>query len=493
MTRFLQYMHADTAFETDTPVSWKEAVGFLLGVVAFMVVAFLMHLEFFAAIAVVGVIGGVLVLQSPMTWMTLSILGFLGVFWAPEAGMTPIELLHSMLIFGGMLWWTFHRLVIAKKPIEWTVGGLLFFALFLQMVLMVPLSLGYDADGYILLRELAILSTILLFIPIAHEADTFFKQKVLFGAMVVVLSLLAVRNIYTYKTRVIEAVYAWQVGASRSAETFFLIFIATVIGAALLISAWRFRSWIFWAAFFVLGAAATILSFYRTLWVAFFVSVATMGVVLGAQYWKRGLAYFAVSIVLLGAMYPVFLEDVIPFDVMWRSISARFESIGEYGQDVSVRNRDAEAWASIDDIDGNWFLGKGLSTPVQHYKLTTESTIFTTWTHNGYAWILNHYGILGTLLLFSSYFAYIFLGLRMERQLRRLPDIPPHIRFRWRTAIACGIAIIVANFFVSITVNQFLSHEGGLVFAMVYGLFEAWRRKINDLEKAKITASEANA
>ncbi len=485
MSRFLlQILRADTAYETDTPLSAKEAVGFLLGVLLLMAAAFTMHLELYFMLAVLGAVAGVLIIQSPMTWMTLSIIGFAGVFWEPMEGITPIEAAHSILFFGGIIWWSFHRVIIAREPLRWSAGGIFLSLLILQMLLLAPVSIGNDASPYVLLREMAVLSTLLLFIPIGHEANTLFKQKIIAGATVAVLFVLSVRNIYMYKAKVVEAVYAWQVGASRSAETFFLIFIASIVGAAMLISAWRLRTWLFWAAIFVAGMAATILSFYRTLWVAFFVGIVVMGVVLGKTYWKRGVAYFAVALFMLASLYPVFLEDIIPLDVMWTSISARFESIGDYGQDISVRNRQEESKAVIDDIDGNWLLGKGLATPLVYYKLTSEETIVTTWTHNGYAWILNHYGIVGSLLLFSSYLAYILLGLRMERQLRILPGIAPHVRFRWRAAIACGIAIIVANFFISITVNQFLSHEAGLIFAVIFGLFEAWRRQIGDAQDA---------
>ena len=463
---------------TDTPLSWKEAVGFLLVTALLMTAGFVMKLEFYLMLLALGGLAALVILRSPMTWIVLSIAGHGPVFWTMTDSFTAIEAAHAALFYGGLLWWLFHRIVIARQPIQWTVGGALFVLLFVQMMLLIPVSLSEGANPWVMFRELAVLATLLLFIPIAHEANTRMKQKLVGGALVFVLFALSVKNIWMYKQKVVEAVYFWQVGASRSAETFFLIFVTAIIGSAMLVSSWRLRTWLFWAAVFVAGAAATILSFYRTLWVGAFVGLFSMGLLMGKAFWKRAAQYIAIGMVLMAGLYPVLLEDFIPLDVMWTSISSRFESIGEYGQDLSVRNRDAEAREVLNTVDGHWVLGKGLGAPLHFFKLTTLETIHTSWTHNGYAWVLRHYGIVGTLLLFGSYLAYVLMGVRLERRLRTWPGLPENVRFRWRTAVACGIAIIVATMLVSITINQFLSREGGLVFAVLYGLYEAWEREL---------------
>jgi hypothetical protein len=340
----------------------------------------------------------------------LAIGGHLPVFWSMSRSFTAIEAAHAAIFYVGMLWWLFHRIVIVGKPLRWTLGGALTALLLLQNLLLIPVSLSYGATPYGIFRDIMVMAGVLLLIPIAHEADTRMKQKLIGGAMVIMLFGLSVKNIYAYKQKVVEAVYYWQVGASRAADTFFFIFVAAVVGAAMLISSHRLRSWLGWAALFVAGGAATILSFYRTLWVAAMVSLFVMGVMMGASFWKRASRYVAIGLLLLAGLYPVFLQEYIPLDVMWSSISARFESIGEYGEDLSVRNRDAEAMAALNSVDGNWVLGKGVGVPLHFFKIITQETIHTTWTHNGYAWILRHYGIVGTLLLFGSYLAYIILG-----------------------------------------------------------------------------------
>ncbi|MBE0643858.1 MAG: hypothetical protein IH600_07235, partial [Bacteroidetes bacterium] len=455
---------ADTAQGHDTPLSRRETAVFLFSVTAFMALAFYLHLEYLLFLVIVGALGALLVFQSPVAWIAASILGFIPVFWNIEAGLTPPEIGHTFLFYGGLIWWFFHRIVIARKPLRWTLGGILSAVLFLQLALMGPLSIGYGADPYVWLRELVIMSTVLMLVPISHECDTRAKQYVVGGALFLTLSALSLKNIYMYKQKVLEAVWLWQVGASRATETFYLVFVLAVLAAAPVVSA-RGKGWLLlWSSIFALGVTATVISFYRTVWVGALAGYFFMGVLMGRVFWKRALKYAGIALVLLAMMYPVFLSDVVPLDVMWASISSRFESIGSYRTDVSVKNRDAEARTIIEDIGGNWLLGKGLSTTVHFTKLTSMTSIEPTWTHNGYAWVLNHFGILGALLLFGSWLSYVALGWRTERRLRSTPGLSDDERFRLRTFTAAAVAVILATFMISLTINQFMSHESGLVF-----------------------------
>ncbi|MCZ7557215.1 MAG: hypothetical protein M5R41_12520 [Bacteroidia bacterium] len=463
--------------QSDVPVSRRGTLVFVVATLGVMALAFMLRLEYPLFLAVCGLFGAFLVWQHPVVWITVSILLFLPVFWNIQEGLTPGEILHTMVYYGGLLWWFFHRLIVARERIRWSAGGILLALLLLQMLLLGPVSIGINADPYVWLREIVILSTPLLLIPISHECTTRPRQYSIGAATVLVLTALSLKNIYQYKQKVVEAVWVWQVGASRASESFFLIFALAVIGLAVLLSMRRPLSTLISAAVVTAGVAATVLSFYRTIWVAALVGYVLMGLMLGGLFWKRALGYLAIVIVVAGISYPLFLADVVPLDVMWTSVSSRFTSIGKYRQDLSVTNRDAEAQTILDDVEGHWLLGKGIAVTTPFRKLTSKTTIYPTWTHNGYAWVLKHYGVIGTLLLFSAWLYYAFIGLQIARRFGKTRNRSDEDVVRVRLLAAAGSAVILSTFLVSITINQFLSHESGFIFAVVFGLFEVWYRE----------------
>lgn len=468
---------ADTARGHDTPVSKTEAALFFFSLLGLMALAFWMQLELPVALALLAVLGGLLVMQSAVTWLALSVFGFVGVFWRLEPGLTPPEIAHTVVYYGGLLWWFFHRLVIARTPLRWSTGGLLTLAVFFQLLLMGPVSIGYGADPYVWLREMVIVSTPLILVPIAHECDTRPKQYIVLGALVAAMTAYGLRNIYLYKQKVVEAVWMWQVGASRASETVFFVFALALLGTALLVSARGRRQTLLFAAIFALGVSTTVLSFYRTIWVGTLFGWGVMAMTMGRDFRRRAVKYAAVSVIVLAVAYPIVLADVVPLDVMWTSISSRFESIGEFRTDVSVTNRDAEARAMLDDIGPNWLFGKGMSTTIHFTKLTSMTTIAPTWTHNGYAWILNHLGIIGTALYFASLLAYVLKGRRIELRLRALHGPGESDLYRIRALAAAAVAFVLSIFVVSYALNSFLTHEAGMVLGVLFGLLEVWDRE----------------
>ena len=119
MSRLLAMLAgADTARGHDSPLSKTETALFFLSLLGLMALAFWMRLEVPLALAVLGTLGGLLVMQSAVAWLSLSVLGFIGVFWHLEPGLTPPEVAHTVIMYGGLAWWFFHRVVIARAPLR---------------------------------------------------------------------------------------------------------------------------------------------------------------------------------------------------------------------------------------------------------------------------------------------------------------------------------------------------------------------------------------
>ena len=92
--------------------------------------------------------------------------------------------------------------------------------------------------------------------------------------------------------------------------------------------------------------------------------------------------------------------------------------------------------------------------------------------------------------LFASWLYYAWLGWRALRMFRRARGDDNEEGFRLRLYIAAGIAVIFSTFLISWTINQFLSQEAGIVFGVVFGLFEAWHSDArNELATKEVAPS----
>lgn len=471
--------------EADRPLSFREAASFLTVTGLVLTAAFLLQQQLLLFLLIIAVVGGLLAFQSPILWISAVILGYAPIFWQWGGEFTVVEAVHAVLFYGGLIWWLFHRIVIARKRLRWSLGGLLFAAVFIQAILLSPLSLAQGAEPFLIIRGITVFGSPLLFIPIAHECDTSFKQQLVALSLLTTSMLLALKNIFMYKQKVISAVYYWQVGASRASDTFYLVMVLTIIAAGLLISSSRLRSILFPSVLFIIGAAATILSFYRTTWLAALVALFIMGILLGKRFWKRITMYGGIALLLAGSGYFLFFQETISLDVLANSVTSRFTSIKNYGSDLSLLNRQAETAATLEAASTSPIVGTGLATEITYKNLIRLISVTTSWTHNGYAWLIFHLGILGLLLMLSAYIAFIRLGLRVLSRLRIRPGLSPSDRFRRRTLAATGVAVLVATLIVSFTINQFHTRECAMVLAVVWGFLERWD---HELEPAEIGA-----
>ncbi len=478
MKAALEYIHKYCEHGTDSPVPWWLAGGFLALVLVYISVAFSMGLELYAVLALMGGVLFIAVLQSEVVWVLVVILGYLPIFWQGTKELSIMEILHAILFYGGLLWWFFHRIVILRKSINWSIGGIMYVLFMIQIVVMIPVSLMNGADSYVLTREIVVIGSPLLFIPISNAFTTHARQKLLVAALLPVLLSISIKNIVMYRQKLLNVVAQWEVGASRQSEGYFLIFVLAVIAFSLLVSSHRIRMWLPAAFMFVISAFAAIITFYRTIWVAILIGLAVMGFYLGKKYWKRASAYFALSLVVGYVVFFSFFGEVISLKAVTTSITARFISVEKYFNDPSIKNRNIEARAALKKMDKSIILGTGLATTVRYHNFFTKRINETSWTHNGYPWMLFHFGIVGSILLLGSYLFFYRKGVLIIRHLATRKDLPARLVFQWQALAAAGVAVTVGLFAISVTINQFYGAQPALIFAVIWGMFEVWSREL---------------
>jgi hypothetical protein len=487
----LRSIASEAAADTDRPVGIREGAILFALLALFQTALVVFRMEFAAALFILALFAFTMVLRDTAAWVIAVVVSYLPVFWETTDAFTAVEIAQSILLYGGLLWWFFNRVVIQGKLIHWSPGTVLAAASFMYVLLLVPVSIANEADGLFIVREAAVLGSILLCVPIRHAFTSPVKQRMLVVAFFAAVMPIAVKNIVQYQERVITAVAYWEIGASRQTESYYLFFVAAMILFALLIT--ERRLWLrgIFVAGLVISLAAATLSFYRSIWVTILLGYILFGVVLGGWYWRK-LALYAMMTMAAGALAVLLLlGGLSSTSVVGLSIADRFVSVGGYGTDPSLINRNIETAAAVEQTGTHLLIGHGLSSHVVFRNYITGATVRTTWDHNGYAWLLFHFGIIGGLLSVAPYLWFMVRAWWMERRVRALPHIHLSEARRWRALIAaCGV-ILAGLLFVSLTSNQFLVRDATMATSIIWGMLDLWDSQLREPKRITMVSSTA--
>ena len=480
VTRLLAIVRSD-AWKSDAPLGARESTLFFVSVAVLYGAAAYLHLEFLLGLAIIGLGVGFLILRNEFLWIVAVIIGYLPVFWKTTDEFTPVEISQAVLFYGGLVWWFYRRIFIMREPIRWSAGGILFTAFFLYAMAMLPLSFMNEADPVFVARESAVLGSTLLFIPIRHVFTTPLRQRLLLILLLGIVAPIAVKNMMEYQQKVISAVAYWEIGASRKTESYFLFFVTATISFALLVSERKALLWFTWAGYFLVSIGAAILSFYRSIWATIIFGLGIMGLCLGMPYWRKAAGYGLAGISGAMIVVSIVFSATYALDIIGTSIADRFLSFSKYQVDPSLINRNVEAGALIDQTGMHLIVGHGLSSRVVFRNYITHHTVRSTWSHNGYAWLIHHFGLIGALLLIGAYMTYMFKAWALQWKLRQNSSLQPYDRYRWRSLLSACAAIGAGFLLVSVTSNQFLVRDAALAISIVWGMTDLWEEQLRSV------------
>ncbi len=472
--------HTEALFPdlVDPPVGRGAAPIFLAIALSLLWFGLWSGLGFFMLLALLGVSAGVLILRRPLWWVIASILLYIPVFWSWTAEFTIYEMVHAVVFYGGILWWFFQRAVILRAPIRWSAGGLAYALFMLYLILLIPVSILYQAESFPLTRELFVMASVLFFVPLAHEIRTARDGRLVATVFMALPIIYSIRNFLQYKERILAAAQFWELEASRATDSYFLLFFLAILAVTFLVSVDKRWQRIFWLGVLVLGAGAVILTFYRAVWLSVIACYLFMGFLLGRRYWKILVGYGGVALLLAFLGFQLFFGQSISLTAIGTSISERFVSSKRLGRDPSLRYRIDEAEATLRQAGYNVILGSGISTTSRFLNFMTGRTVRARWNHNAFPWMLYHFGLVGSALLLISYFAYLRLGWRLFRRAREHPRLAPADRARLRTLIAGALAMLGGLLLQFWTGNPYLDRQSFLGLSIVYAFFEILDREL---------------
>ncbi len=473
-------LHTSILFPSlsDQPVGLRSGLIFIALISLLVLFGMYTGLGLYIALLIVGTALLIIIVRFPFVWIVSIILGYIPILWMPSISFTPLEAIHAVLFYGGLAWWFFNRFVIQRKTIQWSLGEITYIFFFFYLLFLIPISIGYGGDQYIMMREIAVLSSILLFIPIKYEVKSVKQGKILFSLFVLMLIAFAAKNIAMYKQKALLVYQFWQIGASREAETAFMLLVLTLIAVALIVCSKKVRHQLWWMLIFVVSLVACILTFYRTIWFLAMVGIVIMGFFVGKIYWARLLRYVLLACTLGVLGFQFFLSDTFSITDMASSISERFLTTKKLSKDKSLMNRQRETDKTLDQLGWNVILGHGLGTEVRYNNLIDYRTVRTTWTHNAYPWMLYHFGIIGSLLLLTSIFSFIWKGFAFHKKLRAIHYHDFGALFQVHVFVVTGLTILLSVLLFGWTINPWLGRSEFIVIALVYAFYEIVDREL---------------
>jgi hypothetical protein len=463
---------SDILDKYDKPVGIKAAVFFIF-IASFGVIAGIYSgTGVFLAAAVIGFAGVVLLVRYPLLWFSAIILGYIPVLWQWSTEFTPTEFVHAIVLYGGLLWWFFERIILKRKNLFWSFGGKMLATLFLFIIAMIPVSLACNAEAVPLARETCIMGGLLLGVPLAHELKSRRDWTVVGGLLFIMFVAFSLRNIVQYRQKIISAIAYWQVGASRATESSYILLVGTIITVVLLFSVTQWRYRVLWLGSSIIGVIALILTFFRTVWISGCFAIILLFVILGRKFWKKIFVFGACSFVLGVLLFFTVFRTTFSLNAIESALTDRFASIKMYKVDPSVRNRNVEALASLKQIPPNVLIGYGLSTEVHFINMIIWVTVRTRWSHNAFPWMLYHFGIIGSLILLASFFGYLLQAFMMfirARHINSFHFVPLEILRPLLAGVFVALVAILLNFWTS---NPYIDRGCSLIFSVLYGFLD---------------------
>ncbi len=365
------------------------------------------ELFLFALFAAIPII--FLFFYYPKLWIYVSILLFAPILALRDEGISPLEIVFSIVVILGLVVYFVFIFFVKKKPVILNFGDFLILSFFFLVPINALVAYLNDVNLLFWLREVLILFLLLLYFPIRDffKDEKDFNRLLFFGLIVSLVCALYVIVSFREST-LMMASYAYELFALEGTKKVNHIVFVSAYFAAIILAQNRNNIIIilllFTTAF--LSLLALIITVSRTFWIA-----TILGTIVLFLYfnWKERmrliLFYSIISLLFLGAVYFTFKDN---YKVVTNLIENRFISSLKGKRDKSLQSRFAEYSYVLGKIAENPLSGNGFAKKIRFRDPIFVRTLTTHNIHNGFTSILYRAGI-PLAILYSAFFIYYFV------------------------------------------------------------------------------------
>lgn len=374
----------------------------------------------------------------------------------------PAEIAHAVVILGGTAVWLLKTFVRRERLVETGFDVLLLTFIVLASTVTAISAILHDGDvlGYV--KEWSVLLELLFYFPLRRVINSRRDVVIVVCLFFLIASMNSIYAVVTYRQRLAEAVFQWQLRSRSNINESISIGLLTT-AVTVFSYARRVRVFLISLGFAVMGLGVLVISYSRGPIVAGVIGTIIISAMLP---WRNGRRVFLALLtgVIVGAatlfiVYPQFASFITS------SIGARIATLGSVRNDLSLKARIVESETLVTKIiPQSPLIGYGYGVPFEFISPISHVTARTYFAHNGLLWATYKYGIPLTLLL---------IGLVIYPVFRLLYRSPHRHDGLTRGIVAAALGYTVAVLIMNNTSTIFTEIAGMLNFALCWAMLDA--------------------
>lgn len=392
--------------------------------------------------------------KNPKIWIYSIVLSFsiFLIYRGDDDKVALLEIAIAILIYPGLLLYFLNKILLDRKKLIQNLGDLFLILFFVFLPLNAIIAYLNDVDLYRWLREIVIISLILLYFPIREYIKTEKDIAILLScALIATISSIAYLVYHYRETTLITANYAYELifGLGAKIKINHTIFTGAYFVSIILFVTRKnlvLRIILFFTSFASL--VALIITVSRTFWIVTIIGTTILFIYYG---WRERLKFLFFYFVIITATFSFIIYTFGDnYKIVTRLIEHRFLTSVQGKKDKSVLGRLAEYPIVIKGILENPLWGNGFAKKIRFrdpifVRTTTSHNI-----HNGFTSLFYRVGIpMG--FLYISFFIFYFLRASKLILTTKENYFQPYV--------LSGFIILIILFISQFTNQQFLFRD----------------------------------
>jgi O-antigen ligase len=402
------------------------------------------------AIVIAGLLLISLLIRSVEWLIFATYLGSVGVFKNPD-GLSIVEIGFYLLLLALIVFEIVPAIAGGAYHIQ-TALDRYYIGSVLVIVAGICVGILVNRNPFLTISEVVFFfSPLLFYLPLRRILNSGKRTSVLLILFGIIILLLSVRNVVTYRERVLEAVMEWELKSARSASNEINFVFGTIVAAAFLFFSQRRREMIGAASFLVISIIGLILTMSRGFWAAAVLGLGVMWLIVPVAEKKRmfmraslAASLLIVTLLAVAPQYVTLASDLI--------VNRVVSSVGTSKMDPSIEERIIEYKQIFGELLDSPVLGYGAGTRYERYYLGPNTYRTTNFFHNAYLGIYFKYGLAGFIVFTGWLFSL------MRTAFHRSKTAAEATRPLYQAIVASVFAMSIVN----LTSPQWQAFDGNL-------------------------------